>query len=276
VDIALRQRSHAQARECSRQQEDQWRSQGLTPTCGPLGQVHIIQAHPRVARAVEVNHRSALSAALLMLPRRFDQPELFNMICGLSYLGAAHSFARRTDDARRTGDIRMGLAEHPRKVRNIVKHQTDKLREIYTQHITELSTLGHLREVDGFIEQVALRRRCAQGAAVLKRPCASERRARKRALAGWAAARALPRGSGQPAPQPDRACTAPADSANGGLVIAHANTQRVLHRWADKVNLLFDREAKKSMEVTGTTLRGLKPRSFSRRGQRSEASSQQT
>lgn len=65
----------------------------------------MVKDNARVRLANQVNHASALRAALLMLPARFTPEELFTTVTALSY----------------TGDPRMGIAENPDKVRNIVR-----------------------------------------------------------------------------------------------------------------------------------------------------------
>lgn len=77
-----------------------------------------------ISAAMTVNSRSALATALLLLPPRFNEVELFMKICGLSY----------------DGDVRMGVGESWSKVRNIVAGQLASLREIYAQPIRELQS----------------------------------------------------------------------------------------------------------------------------------------
>lgn len=71
--------------------------------------------HGVLAAAMESNRVSAVKAALLMLPRCFSETDLFLKIASISYLG----------------DIRMGLAENPKKVQNIVSGQVEGFRSIY-------------------------------------------------------------------------------------------------------------------------------------------------
>lgn len=70
---------------------------------------------------VATNLRSALSAALLLLPVRFDDAGLFGTICGLSY----------------SGDVRMGIGESPRKPGDIADGQHDALAELYQGPLAE-------------------------------------------------------------------------------------------------------------------------------------------
>lgn len=62
-----------------------------------------------------INQRSALAAALLQMPGTFDTGTLLNKICSVSY----------------NGDVRMGLAEDPRKVARIVTGARRELVDIY-------------------------------------------------------------------------------------------------------------------------------------------------
>lgn len=67
--------------------------------------VKILRDDPRVRLANQMNLLSALRAALLLLPEKFTEMELYNTIAGISYLG----------------DPRMTLpTENPQKVSNIV------------------------------------------------------------------------------------------------------------------------------------------------------------
>jgi hypothetical protein len=83
------------------------------------------------------NLQSALAAGMLLIPEQqrgqgFDDLALFESIVGISYIG----------------DIRMGIAENPRKITNIVLPQHPLLRSIYTPHYPYagiLSGEGHLR-----------------------------------------------------------------------------------------------------------------------------------
>ncbi len=64
----------------------------------------------------------ALHSALLMLPEKFNRLDLLQMIVGLSYLG----------------DIRQGLAENPRKIRNIAEGQFEALWSMYEPLLAEV------------------------------------------------------------------------------------------------------------------------------------------
>lgn len=68
------------------------------------------------------NHQSALLAALLNLPQHvgseFTLNQLYSSLVGLSYLG----------------DVRVGIAENPNKIPNIVSAQFHLLEDIYRPH----------------------------------------------------------------------------------------------------------------------------------------------
>ena len=74
-----------------------------------------------VAPHIAANRRSALNAALLLLPERFETSELLQSICGLSY----------------AGDVRMGIGESERKPDNIAAGQQDALARLYPDTPTE-------------------------------------------------------------------------------------------------------------------------------------------
>ncbi|CAG8362477.1 unnamed protein product [Penicillium salamii] len=85
--------------------------------------VKILRDHPKVRLANQVNLLSALRVALLLLPERFSEFELYSTIAGMSYMG----------------DLRMALpAEDPGKVRNIVSGQMAHFRRLYAPLIENL------------------------------------------------------------------------------------------------------------------------------------------
>jgi mitochondrial translocator assembly and maintenance protein 41 len=85
--------------------------------------VKILRDDPRVRLANQVNLLSALRTALLLLPERFTEKELYATIAGISYMG----------------DIRMSLpAENASKVNNIVTHQLSNFRRLYAPLIETL------------------------------------------------------------------------------------------------------------------------------------------
>lgn len=85
--------------------------------------VKILRDHPKVRLANQMNLLSALRVALLLLPERFSEFELYSTIAGISYMG----------------DLRMVLpAEDPGKVRNIVSGQMAHFRRLYAPLIENL------------------------------------------------------------------------------------------------------------------------------------------
>lgn len=85
--------------------------------------IRIIKDDPRVRLAQQVNLTSAIRAALLTLPEKFTETELFERIAGISY----------------GGDIRMLLpVENRNKVGNIVQKQGPQFKELYYRLVTGL------------------------------------------------------------------------------------------------------------------------------------------
>lgn len=78
--------------------------------------VHIISGRSLFDTHLMLNLRHAVRASLLQLPEKFTPELLFTTIAGLSY----------------AGDIRIGLAEDPNKVRNIVAGSLGGFQELYT------------------------------------------------------------------------------------------------------------------------------------------------
>lgn len=84
--------------------------------------IRIIKDDPRVRLTQQVNLTSAVRAALLTLPERFNERELFQKITGISY----------------AGDPRMSFAENPHKIQNIVSAQQEQFRELYHRLVVGL------------------------------------------------------------------------------------------------------------------------------------------
>lgn len=80
----------------------------------------------RFERSRAINYESALAAALLLKSSRFldrfSISDVFTSLVSLSYLG----------------DVRMGFAENPRKVENIVSAQTKELMSIYFPYFAKV------------------------------------------------------------------------------------------------------------------------------------------
>lgn len=83
------------------------------------------QVPEAVNAALHKNLSQALSAALLLLPKRFTDYELFYKIAQLSY----------------RGDFRMVFGENPNKVHNIVRPQVQQFLALYQDQITGRSEL---------------------------------------------------------------------------------------------------------------------------------------
>lgn len=102
--------------------------------------VAMLLPDPRVRLAQQVNLASALRVALLLLPERFSEVQLYTQIASISYMG----------------DFRMSVpgGENANKVRNIVLAQREQFRGLYggllrsigTVQVEEGGELGELGE----------------------------------------------------------------------------------------------------------------------------------
>ena len=89
--------------------------------------VKILRDDPRVRLANQINLLSAVRTALLLLPPKFSENELYSAIAGLSYMG----------------DPRMSFgAENQNKVPNIVKYQLPNFRRLYAPLIENLPNVS--------------------------------------------------------------------------------------------------------------------------------------
>lgn len=76
----------------------------------------VVKAPKDIENAIEYNrHAGVLSAELLLGEGQFDEQYFYTILAGLSYIG----------------DTRMGIAENPDKVLNIVKGRFDFYQDIY-------------------------------------------------------------------------------------------------------------------------------------------------
>ncbi|XP_008225922.1 PREDICTED: phosphatidate cytidylyltransferase, mitochondrial-like [Prunus mume] len=91
--------------------------------------VHVLLDNLDVTNVNSVNLRAAMSAALLLLPSKFTEEELYAKICSLSYMG----------------DLRMLFAEDRNKVKKIVQGQFELFRSMYKPFIEEYETKELLR-----------------------------------------------------------------------------------------------------------------------------------
>ena len=90
--------------------------------------VKILRDDPRIRLANQINLISAVRTALLMLPAKFTEKELYRAIAGISY----------------TGDPRMRLrSENPNKVRNIVESQLPNFRQLYNPLVEDLPNIAY-------------------------------------------------------------------------------------------------------------------------------------
>ncbi|KAF2773258.1 mitochondrial matrix Mmp37 [Teratosphaeria nubilosa] len=87
--------------------------------------VKILRDDPRIRLANQVNLISALRTALLMLPEKFSEKQLYERIAGLSYMG----------DPRMNSYL---SAENPNKISNIVGAQLPGFRQLYVPLIQTL------------------------------------------------------------------------------------------------------------------------------------------
>lgn len=89
--------------------------------------VKILRDDARVRLANQMNLLSALRTALLLLPERFTEMELYQTLAGISYLG----------------DPRMTLpTENPQKISNIVGHNIANFQRLYNPLIENLPNLS--------------------------------------------------------------------------------------------------------------------------------------
>lgn len=91
--------------------------------------VKILRDDPRIRLANQVNLISALRTALLMLPAKFSERQLYERIAGLSYMG----------DPRMNSII---TSENPKKVSNIVGAQLPGFRQLYVPLIDNLPNVS--------------------------------------------------------------------------------------------------------------------------------------
>lgn len=81
--------------------------------------VSILSTNEDIQTASSTNLSHALNYALLCLPEKFSEHDLYMKIAGISYLG----------------DFRMTFGENPKKVRNIVDGNLKSFRELYQYKI---------------------------------------------------------------------------------------------------------------------------------------------
>lgn len=94
-----------------------------------------------IRKAISYNRRCALMIACIFSDRYVDKEDLYNKICGLSYMG----------------DARMAIAENPNKVENIVRGSFDKLEEVYSleeDYIYHINSYTLLINHDRILERI--------------------------------------------------------------------------------------------------------------------------
>ncbi|XP_031248700.1 phosphatidate cytidylyltransferase, mitochondrial-like [Pistacia vera] len=109
-----------------------------------LVQVHILVDNLDIANTNSVNLRAALSAALLLLPSKFTQEDLFAKICSLSYMG----------------DLRMLFAEDKNKVKKIVQGHFDLFHSMYKPFLQEYKAKDFLRVSSSGTDQANISQDC--------------------------------------------------------------------------------------------------------------------
>ena len=93
-----------------------------------ITQVKILRDDARVRLANQVNLTEAVRVALLTLPEKFSESELFERIAGISY----------------TGDFRMIVGENPNKIQNIVQAQLAHFDRLYFGLLDDLPNVASL------------------------------------------------------------------------------------------------------------------------------------
>ncbi|XP_059656922.1 uncharacterized protein LOC132303589 isoform X2 [Cornus florida] len=91
--------------------------------------VHILKDNLDISNVNSVNLRAATSAALLLLPSKFNEEDIYAKICSLSYMG----------------DLRMLFAEDKNKVKKIVQGQFGLFQTMYRPYLEEHATNDFLR-----------------------------------------------------------------------------------------------------------------------------------
>ncbi|CAI9267139.1 unnamed protein product [Lactuca saligna] len=110
--------------------------------------VHVVVDNKEIENVNLVNLRAASSAALLLLPSKFTERELYAKICSLSYMG----------------DLRMLFAEDKNKVKKIVEGQFDLFRNMYNPLVEEYATKQLLRLSSCADHQMTISQDCSLSA----------------------------------------------------------------------------------------------------------------
>lgn len=118
--------------------------------CGRLQKpVNIIRDSLDLENLNHINLRAATSAALLLLPSKFTEEDLYAKICSLSYMG----------------DLRMLFAEDKNKVKKIVQGQFGLFQRMYNPFLEEYAAKDLLRLSSSGDAHVTVSQDCGSSAA---------------------------------------------------------------------------------------------------------------
>ncbi|KAF3637593.1 putative haloacid dehalogenase-like hydrolase domain-containing protein 3-like [Capsicum annuum] len=121
----------------------------LVPAAGGRWKVNILVDKLDIKNVNTVNLKAATSAALLLLPSKFTEEDLYAKICSLSYMG----------------DLRMLFAEDKNKVKKIVRGQFYLFEEMYKPFLEEYEANNLLRFSSAGDKQVNIFQDCGLSAA---------------------------------------------------------------------------------------------------------------
>ncbi|KAL3523152.1 hypothetical protein ACH5RR_015986 [Cinchona calisaya] len=118
--------------------------------CGRLQKpVNVIVDNLDLESSNHINLKAATSAALLLLPSKFTEEDLYGKICSLSYMG----------------DLRMLFAEDRNKVKKIVLGQFSLFQAMYKPFLEEYAAKDFLRFSSSGDAQVNIFQDCGSSAA---------------------------------------------------------------------------------------------------------------
>ncbi|KAH6764798.1 translocator assembly/maintenance protein [Perilla frutescens var. frutescens] len=106
--------------------------------------VNVIVNNSEIEKLNPVNLKAATSAALLLLPSKFSEKELYAKICSLSYMG----------------DLRMLFAEDKNKVKKIVQGQFKLFQKMYNPFLEKFAAQDMLRISSSVDQKVNLIQDC--------------------------------------------------------------------------------------------------------------------
>ena len=96
--------------------------------------VNVLHSCDAVSKAMATNHKQALRTALLLLPGKFSEYELYCTIASLSY----------------AGDFRMTFGENPKKIHNIVSGNFEAFQRLYSDYIRNEPSLSVINSSNDF------------------------------------------------------------------------------------------------------------------------------